>query len=253
MQITLVQAVLIALLAYVGASTWVFGVGYFTVYRPLIGGTLVGLVLGDVTKGMQIGAAINAIYLGFISTGGSLPSDLIFAGYVGTALAMAANLDAQTALALVVPLGIIGSATYFFRMAVDSFFVHWADAFAEQGNARAVGAVNIWAGQALQFILTAVPVFLTVYYGAEPVQRLIQNISQTWVAGLATVGGMLPAVGIGMLLNFMGKRHLIPYFLIGFLLAMYLDLPIIVIALFGAAAAYLHIQYTGGMDHASAS
>ena len=51
----------------------------------------------------------------------------------------------------------------------------------------------------------------------------------------------------------MGKRRLIPYFLIGFLLASYLNLPITVIALFGLAAAYLHIQYTGGVHDETAA
>lgn len=253
MQVTLLQAIAVAVLAYLGISTWFFGVGYFTVYRPLIGGTLVGLVFGDVIKGMQIGAAINAMYLGFISTGGSLPSDLIFAGYIGTALALSANLDANTAISLVVPLGLLGSAIWFLRMTVGSAFAHWADAFAERGNPRGVAAVNLWVGQLFLLLLYGIPTFLTVYFGAEAVQRLMAQVPEKLVAGLAVVGGMLPAVGIGMLLNYMGKRQLIPYFLVGFLLATYLDLPLLVIALFGAAAAYLHIQYTGGTRHEPAA
>ena len=48
MQITWFQAAAVAVAAYVGVSVWPFGVGYFTVYRPLIGGLIVGLILGDV-------------------------------------------------------------------------------------------------------------------------------------------------------------------------------------------------------------
>jgi len=253
MQVSLVQALLIALLAYLGISTWILGVGYFTTYRPLIGGTLVGWVLGDVTAGMQIGAAINAMYLGFISTGGSLPSDLIFAGYIGTALALSAGLDAQTAVSLVVPLGLLGSALWFARMTICSFFAHWADRSAEKGDLRGVALTNIWTGQIVLFVLYAVPTFAAVYYGADAVQALIAKIPANWVTGLATVGGMLPAVGIGMLLNYMGRRPLIPFFLIGYLLATYLDLPILVVALLGAAAAYLHLQYKGGPSHEPAA
>lgn len=249
MDVSWVQALLVSLLAYVGISSWIFGVGYFTVYRPLIGGTLVGLALGDVVKGMQIGAAINAMYLGFISTGGSLPSDLIFAGYIGTALAMIADLDAQTAVALVVPLGLLGSAIWFLRMTVSSFFVHWADRLAEKGNATGVAAVNLWAGQSLLFLLYTIPTFVAVYFGADAVQAFVAAIPEKWITGLAMVGGMLPAVGIGMLLSYMGRRELIPYFLIGFLLAVYFNLPIMVIALFGLAAAYLHFHYAGGVHY----
>lgn len=242
MTVTITQAIGVAVLAYLGISTWFFGVGYFTTYRPLIGGTLVGLVLGDVIKGMQIGAAINAMYLGFISTGGSLPSDLIFAGYIGTALALIADLDAQTAVSLVVPLGLLGSGIWFLRMTASSLFVRWADQAAAKGDARRLAWINIAAGQALLFLLYAIPTFVAVYFGANVVQQAIQRIPADWIAGLAVVGGLLPAVGIGMLLKYMGRTQLLPYFLLGFFLATYFDLPVLAIALVGVAAAVLHVQ-----------
>ncbi len=248
MEISLLQALLIAVAAYLGSSTWFLGVGYFTAYRPLIGGTVVGLILGDVGAGMQLGAAINAIYLGFISTGGSLPGDLIFAGYIGTALGMVAGLDAETALSLVVPLGLLGSSIWFFRMTVDSIFVHWADIFAERGDTRGVAAVNVWPGQILLFLLYAMPTFVIVYYGAEVIQSALASLPPVWVEALAMVGGMLPAIGIGMLLNYLAKWRLMPFFLLGFLLAVYLQLPTLVIALLGLAAAVMHVQYSGRLD-----
>jgi len=247
MEISVGQALLIALAAYLGSSTWFLGVGYFTVYRPLVGGTIVGLILGDVVAGMQLGAAINAIYLGFISTGGSLPGDLIFAGYIGTALGMVAGLDAPTALSLVVPLGLLGSAIWFFRMTVDSLFVHWADAFARRGSTRGVAAMNLWPAQVLLLLVYGIPAFIIVYYGSAAVQSVMALVPAKVVEGLAMVGGMLPAVGIGMLLSYMAQWRLMPFFLLGFLLAVYLDLPVLVIALLGLIAAALHVQYTGAL------
>ncbi|UCC77595.1 MAG: PTS system mannose/fructose/sorbose family transporter subunit IID [Anaerolineales bacterium] len=252
MEIGMGQALLIALAAYLGSSTWFFGVGYFTVYRPLIGGTIVGLILGDVVTGMKLGAAINAIYLGFISTGGSLPSDLIFAGYIGTALGMVAGLDAPTALSLVVPLGLLGSGIWFFRMSVDSLFVHWADAFARRGSTRGVAATNVWPGQILLLLLYGIPAFIIVYYGSGAVESLISAVPPKLVEGLAMVGGMLPAIGIGMLLDYMARWRLVPFFLLGFLLAVYLQLPTLVIALVGLIAAVLHVQYSGALETVSA-
>ena len=65
---------------------------------------IVGLILGDPAKGTLIGAAINLIYLGFISAGGSIPGDPALAGWVGTTLALASNLDYAQALAIAVPI-----------------------------------------------------------------------------------------------------------------------------------------------------
>ncbi len=245
MHISFGQALLIALAAYLGSSTWFLGVGYFTVYRPLIGGTIVGLILGDPVGGMRLGAAINAIYLGFISTGGSLPGDLIFAGYIGTALGLASGLDAPTALSLVVPLGLLGSGIWFLRLTLDSLFVHWADAFARRGSTRGVAAMNVWPGQVLLLLLYAIPTFLIVYFGSGAVQSVMRLVPSKVVEGLAMVGGMLPALGIGMLLSYMARPRLMPFFVLGFLMAVYLGLPVLVIALFGLIAAVLHVEYAG--------
>jgi PTS system mannose-specific IID component len=239
-EIGLLQAIAVALAAYLAVSVWPLGVGYFTLYRPLIGGTVVGLILGDVQGGMAFGAALNAVHLGFVSTGGSLPSDLVTAGYIGTALALSSGLGVDAALSTFgIPLGILGSFLWFGRMTLGSGLAHWADARAEQGDAAGVAAINLWAGQGLLFLFYAVPTFLSVYYGQRGVDDLLRMIPDALIEALSVVGGMLPAVGIGLLLRTIGKPRLLPYFVIGFILAVYLDLPVIAIALLGAAAAWL--------------
>ena len=240
MEIGWLQALLVAIAAYLGVSVWPFGVGYFTLYRPLIGGTIVGLILGDVQGGMAFGAALNAVHLGFISTGGSLPSDLVTAGYIGTALALVSGMDVDAALAAFgIPLGILGGFLWFGRMTLGSVFPHWADARAARGDARGVAAVNLWAGQGLLLLFYAVPTYVIVYYGQRGIEHVLALIPNALIGALSVVGGMLPAVGIGLLLRSMGKGRLIAYFVIGFILSTYLDLPVLVIALLGAAAAWL--------------
>lgn len=238
LEITWLQALLIALFAYLGVSVWPLGVGYFTLYRPLIGGTIVGLILGDVRQGMAFGAALNAVHLGFISTGGSLPSDLVAAGYIGTALALSSRLDVGAALAAFgIPLGVLGGLLWYGRLTLGSFVVHWADARAAQGDTAGVAAINLWAGQGLLFLFYAVPTWVIVYYGQRGIEQVLGLVPEILIAALAVVGGMLPAVGIGLLLRSIGRPRLLTYFLVGFILAAYLDLPVLVIALLGAAAA----------------
>lgn len=243
MQIGWGQALLIALATYLSVSVWVFGVGYFTMYRPLIAGTLVGLILGDVQQGMAFGAALNAVYLGFVSTGGSLPGDLAIAGYVGTALALASGLDVDAALATFgIPLGILGSTLWFGRMTLGSWIAHWADARAAKGDVRGVAAINLWAGQGMLFVFYALPSFVIVYWGQRGLDGLLALVPARLIEALSVVGGLLPAVGIGLLLRGMGKARLVPYFLVGFVLATYFGLPVPVIALLGAAAAWLTVK-----------
>ncbi len=242
MHVTWVQALLIAFAAYLAMSVWPFGVGYFTLYRPLIGGTIVGLILGDVHRGMAFGAALNAVHLGFISTGGTLPSDLVAAGYIGTALALISGLDVGPALAAFgVPLGVLGGCLWFVRMTFGSVLVRWADLRAERGDVRGVAAVNLWAGQVLLLLMYALPTFVIVYYGQWGLDRVLTLIPARFLSALSVVGGMLPAAGLGLLLRSLGKARLFPYFILGFVSAAYLDLPVLVIALLGGAAAWLAV------------
>src|SRR5512135_2864064 len=63
--VNLLQAALIGFGYYLSQGPWLFGLGFFTLYRPLVAGLFVGIILGDPGKGTLIGAAINLIYLGF--------------------------------------------------------------------------------------------------------------------------------------------------------------------------------------------
>ncbi len=125
--VSIFQAALIAIGYYLSQGPWLFGLGFFTIYRPLAAGFVVGLILGDPAKGTLVGAAINLAYLGFISAGGSLPGDPALAGWVGTTLALAGNLEYGQALALAVPIGLLGTVIWNFRMTGDVAFLHYAE------------------------------------------------------------------------------------------------------------------------------
>jgi PTS system mannose-specific IID component len=189
---------------------------------------------------MAFGAALNAIYLGFISTGGTLPGDLVTAGYIGTALALASGLDVEAAIAAFgVPLGVLGGFLWFARMTLGTVLVHWADERANLGDTGGVAAINLWGGQGLLFVLYAIPSFVAVYYGQVGIEYILQILPERLMTGLSVVGGMLPALGIGILLRSIGRTRLIPYLIVGFVLSVYLGLPIVVIASLGVAAAWL--------------
>jgi len=49
--VSLVQAALIGFGYYMAQGPWLFGMGFFTLYRPLVAGFFVGLILGDPAEG----------------------------------------------------------------------------------------------------------------------------------------------------------------------------------------------------------
>ncbi|WP_233242535.1 PTS mannose/fructose/sorbose/N-acetylgalactosamine transporter subunit IIC [Sporanaerobacter acetigenes] len=252
MKISVLQAILIGLIYYLGTSTWLFGVGFYTVYRPLVNGFLVGLVLGDPVQGTIIGATVNLMYLGFISAGASLPGDPCLAGTLGTAIAIASGIEAEAALALAVPVGMLGTIIWFAKMTVNAFFIHKSDKYAEEGNVKGVAFMDVVPSQLFLFIVSFFPVFFAALYGPTAIKSLLDFLGQNVLHCLIVIGGMMPALGIAMNLKSIFKGDNKAYYFLGFLLTVYLKLDIVAIGLFGAVFAYIHMRLKkGGNEVAS--
>jgi len=247
----LIQAALVGLGYYFSNSPWIAGNGgFFGLYRPLVAGFIVGIIFGDPVKGAEIGAAINLLYIGFISAGGSIPADPSVAGWVGTALAMAGGLDAASAITLGTAVGLLGTIIFFTRMSVDAAFAHRADAFAEKGDIGGVSRANwVWP-QIFLFIISFFPATIAVYLGANVVGDAIiwLGTNAPWVLrGFQIAGGLLPAIGIAMNMRFIFRGSVMPYYFIGYILAVTAGsgINIVGIAIVGAALAWIHVSLMG--------
>jgi PTS system mannose-specific IID component len=239
------QAALIAIGYYLANSPWLFGLAFFTLYRPLVAGFLVGLILGDPAQGTLIGAAINVPYLGFISAGGNLPADAGLAGWVGTTIALASGLDPTKAVTIAFGLGLLGTIIFYGRMAADSVFAHWADARAEKADIAGVAFMNLVPGQLFLFVFSFIPVFLLALNGPSAVQDALNALPIWTVNGLVIAGGILPAIGIALNMRFIFRGSAIPYFFIGYILmtATHGSISLVVVAALGLALAYLHLSF----------
>lgn len=247
---TVFQALLIAIVYYLANSPWPFGGlgNYATLYRPMVSGLVVGIILGDPVTGTIIGATINLMYIGFISAGGSMPADMSLAGILGTALAITSGINTDAALAIAVPLGLLGSIVWVGRMTLDSAFVRVADKYVEEGKPEKVWIANILLPQLLLFAITAIPCFFAAYYGANYVSGLVAQLSGKFLSVLSTIGGMLPAIGIGMMLLAIFKGEARIFFFLGFFVSAYLNLGTLPLALIFLCIAVLYVGSKGGLD-----
>lgn len=237
MEVTFIQAALIGLFYYLSWSPWLTYVGFFTFNRPLLAGFIAGIILGHPLEGALIGAGINVIYLGFISAGGAQMGDPSFAGYVGTALAIASNLDVGTAMAISVPLGTIATVLWIAKMTANSFFVHWADREVEKGNLNMVAFINVVPPQILLFIMSFIPATLVVYYGPTAVNGMLSVLTPNILHVFNVIGAMLPALGIAMNLKLIGNTFTMPFFVLGILCSVYFKMDIIIISIVGIVIA----------------
>lgn len=237
-----VQAILVALIAT--CSTWWFShVITRTWLYPIWSGFLVGIVMGRPMEGMMLAAAINLPYVGFITAGGSMPGNAMFAGSVGTALGLVSGLDMYTATTIGVILGSVAVAVWNAYMSINSIWVHMAEKYAQQGNLKMVRFMNYVPSFFVSFVLNGLPAILIVWKGAV-VGDWLASMPQWLIDGFGLVGGILPALGIGMLFNFLGQKKIIPFFFLGFFLAQFLELNTMAITVFGAIIAFIIYLFT---------
>lgn len=239
------QIILVALIATC-SSWWFSHVITRTWLYPIWSGFLVGLVMGKPMEGMMLAAAINLPYVGFITAGGSMPGNAMFAGSVGTAFGLVSGLPVEQVMTISVVLGSVAVMCWNAYMSINSVWVHMAEKYAAKGNLKMVRFFNYVPSFFVSFVLNGLPAILICVYG-ESFGTWLGGMPQWIMDVFSLVGGILPALGVGMLLNFMGQKKILPFFFLGFFLAQYLGLGTMAITVFGAIIAF--IIYLFGKDN----
>lgn len=234
----IISAILVALLATMG-QWWFFGPITKCLVYPLTTGTLVGVFMGDPMTGMLAGANIQLIYLGFISAGGTMPSNTIVAGIFGTAMTILSGASPTMAITFAIPFSMFGLLLNQIYMTVNAAWIHRADKVLENGNIRGVRIMNFVPSFLMAFILYGIPAFLLVTSGGDWARILIDSVPESVINALQVVGGIMPALGIAMLLNYLGKKKLIPWFFAGFFLTVYSGIGLMAVSIFSAIIAIL--------------
>lgn len=246
MDLTLLfPALMCGVFCYLGAieSCCLLGMtgGFYIMGRPLTAGLLCGLVFGDVTAGVLCGVAVQALFIANLSTGGATSSEITYASYGGIGLAMATTKDPAIAVTLSVLMGqTLGLIFFNTRMALYSFFNNGAQRAAEANDERGITLWHIVYPQISTFLIRAVPVFLIIFFGQGVVDALINSVPEQVTHIISVLGGVLPALGIGMLMNIVIKDKVqLVFFLAGFVLLAFAGLSMIAIVFISALVAYL--------------
>jgi fructoselysine/glucoselysine PTS system EIID component len=228
--------ILLALVAVLGHCEDFLGTTL--IGRPLVLCPLVGLILGDVSQGIIIGATLELIFMGNIKVGAAIPPDVITGGVLGGAFALLSHKGAAIALTLAIPISILAemllSLLFISRSALGTRFA----AYASAGDYRGIARLHVLSGL-LKPLLMGGLVFLSLLLGAGPLSAFLGHLPPWVSTGLQVAGNMLPALGFALLMNLMFRKNVAPYFFLGFILAAFLHLPVIAIGGIGVIIAVL--------------
>lgn len=247
----LIPATLCGIFCYLGAveSFPLLGVtgGFYYLGRPLIAGFFCGLFFGDVTAGILCGLAVQAVFIANLSTGGATNSEITYAAYGGIGLAMATTKDPAVAVTLAILIGnTFGLIFYNTRMAAFAVFNEGAQAAAERGDDRGIYLWHVVYPNIVTFLYRALPVTLAIYFGQGFVESTLTALPEVVTHAVGVVSGVLPAVGIALLMNIVIKNKVdLIYFFFGFALLKLAGLGMIPIVAIAAVVAYLVYQFSG--------
>ncbi len=92
MEISWFQVAILGLFACLSSMPGLGGtsIGNYTLGRPLVGGLICGLILGDLKTGILVGIAMQLVYIALVTPGGTVSADVRAVSYIGIPLAMIA-------------------------------------------------------------------------------------------------------------------------------------------------------------------
>lgn len=229
----LLKTFLIGLVAFLGYGEY-FLTGRGQVARPIVIGPLTGFVLGDLTTGIEIGAALELAYIGVVEIGASVPQDMVSSGVLGTVFAISTGKGISTALTFGLPLSmlvlLVQNLAYVF---VAPLYVAKCDQYAREGNSHKLSMMSFWGGTVVNFVPSTLLIMAAYYFGTGFSSTIVHAIPQFVQDGLVVASGLLPAFGFAMLIQQILRKEIVPYLVLGFVLSAYLKMPIIGVAIIG--------------------
>ena len=242
MEISWIQAALLGLFACLSSMPGLGGtsIGNYTLGRPLIGGLICGIILGDLTTGILVGAAMQVVYIALVTPGGTVSADVRAVSYIGIPLAMialksfgldAASSDGQAlATSFGTMVGTLGTVLFYGTATINLAWQHIGWTAVEKGDYKKIYVVDMVLPWISHFICSFIPTMIMCKMGA-PMVDLIKNylpMDGLAMMTLFTVGSLLPCVGIAILLKQIITKAIdfIPFFF-GFTLAATLGINLV--------------------------
>ncbi len=242
MEISWLQAILLGLFACLSSMPGMGGtsIGNYTLGRPLIGGLVCGVVLGDIAAGVLVGCAMQVVYIALVTPGGTVSADVRAVSYIGIPLAMVAlksyglSADSVEGAALATSfgtmVGTLGTVLFYGTATINLVWQHVGWKAVEKRQYKKLYVVDMVLPWISHLLCSFIPTLIMCKLGADVVELIKTTLPMDGIAmkTLFTVGSLLPCVGIAILLKQIVKASadFVP-FLFGFVSAASLGINLV--------------------------
>lgn len=234
MEISWIQAILLGLFACLSSMPGMGGTsfGNYTLGRPLVGGLVCGIILGNIPMGILVGCAMQVVYIALVTPGGTVSADVRAISYIGIPLAMVAlnsyGLDAASkegaalATSFGTMVGTLGTVLFYGTATINLLWQHMGWKAVEKRQYHKLYLIDMGLPWLSHLACSFIPTVIMCKLGSNVVELIKTTLPMDGLAmkTLFTVGALLPCVGIAILLKQIVKKatDFIP-FLFGFALA----------------------------------
>ena len=260
MTINIVQAIFLGLFACLASLPGMGGttIGNYTLGRPLVGGLIVGIIMGNVSLGVIVGAAIQVVYIALVTPGGTVSADVRAVTYIGIPLAMmgiaSQGLDPNSSAAagyaasIGSAVGTLGTVLFYGTQTMNLVWQGIGWKAMDGGNwstiKKTIPLVDYAFPWISHILFSFIPTVVICMAGPTMVDLMKEYLPMDglFMKTLFTVGSLLPTVGIAILCRQVidGWQDWVT-FVVGFMLAAVLGMNLIgaaIVAVFVALINY---------------
>lgn len=183
--------------------------------RPIFCVAILGALLGHPTEGIILVAQLELVFIGNVSLGGVMPSDITMGSIFGAAFALLLGKDIEVAMTLAIPLSALGTLIYScMKIVVTSLVPKFEQLLADHNYA---GYNRLWIIQFCCFELCYFFLGFVCTLAGQPVVEAFVNAIPAWLnASLKVAAAALPALGLALLLKQLYTKESFPYYFLGF-------------------------------------
>lgn len=229
------------------AAAWFGYTGGYTfplimIGRPIFLGPLLGLLLGDFQTGCVLGAQLEVIFLGIVYVGGTTGADVCSSTVIAVSLAILYGISNDEAIALAMPLAVIGAVFRGFEPAIAEVLQVIPDRALEKDNQFMYGLL----GGLCHFVMLlpgTLITFFAVFLGGDFVNMVMDSLPQFVLDGISAFGAIMPAVGMAMMINLLWSKKVAIFFLLGFFITQYAGIDVLFLTIIAVCLAVLDYFY----------
>ncbi|SJZ35917.1 PTS mannose/fructose/sorbose/N-acetylgalactosamine transporter subunit IIC [Anaerorhabdus furcosa] len=227
----------ISLAYYIVAVLDPYIVSWQCLNRPIVVAPIAGLILGDFTTGIIMGAALESIFMGISAIGGSIPADATTSSIIAVAFTILTGANIEAGLALALPIGTVMASLVGLLTPLFAGVAAYWEKLALECKPKKFLIQNLLFSCLTAPLINAVILFAAVAYGVEGLSAFLASLPAWVMVGLGAASGMMLAVGFAILTSMIWNKEVGCFFFLGYVFVKYLGLNTLAIAIIGIVIA----------------